>query len=76
MSKQVGFNTVTIMEFPMVLGNNPSCLQGVPVMMDAFSEPLEVSTIDLDLYDFMRQQRKHRRRWIVQICMRCLTLPR
>jgi hypothetical protein len=58
MSKQVSFSTCTIMVFPMILGDNPACASGVPVTLSW--HPVECTTTDVELYDFMRASERRR----------------
>lgn len=58
MSKRVLFTTCTIQEYPIILGDNPACANGVPVTIDW--EPLQSSTTDVELHDYIRaNQRRH-----------------
>jgi hypothetical protein len=58
MGKQVSFSTCTVTVFPMILGDNPACQSGVPVTLSW--HPMESTTTDVELYDFMRQSERRR----------------
>jgi hypothetical protein len=62
--KQVRFGDLTIREYPMVLGEHPNCSSGVPVQIGW--EPQSVSTRNLELYEYMRGERRHGKR---QLCI-------
>jgi hypothetical protein len=46
------------MVFPMILGDNPACASGVPVTLSW--HPVESTTTDVELYDFMRASERRR----------------
>lgn len=56
MKYEVAFDTVTVREYGMILGDNPSCSYGPPVQLDweYFERPVE----DLDIYEEARGERR------------------
>jgi hypothetical protein len=56
MKYEVAFDTVTVREYGMILGDNPSCSYGPPVQLDweYFERPVE----DLDIYEEARGDRR------------------
>ena len=58
--KTVSFGTITIMEFPMVIGDNPSCSGGAPVQIGW--QPQDTATRGLEMYDFLRERERVTRR--------------
>lgn len=62
----VGFDNVTIFEFPMVLGDNPSCSNGAPVCLGR--KAISSKTQSIDIYEFIRKgKRRSRRRLILDV---------
>lgn len=59
----VGFESVTIIEFPMVLGDNPSCSNGAPVCLGR--KVISSSTQNIDVYEYLRKDRRRSRRRLV-----------
>ena len=51
---------LTILEFPNILGDNPGVSEGVPLSIGW--KPTSESCVDVDLYEFMRQNRPRRKR--------------
>jgi hypothetical protein len=58
--KSVTFGKITVLEFPMELGDNPGCSIGVPVQLGW--TPLTSTTCSLELFDILRDERGRRRR--------------
>lgn len=59
-SKAVSFGDITILEFPITLGENPSVSAGAPIQLGW--KPQRVSTRDIELYEYLRRdERRHRR---------------
>jgi hypothetical protein len=58
--KSVTFGKITVVEFPMELGDNPGCSIGVPVQLGW--TPLTSTTCSLELFDCFRDARGRRRR--------------
>jgi len=57
----VSFNSVTIYEFPIRMGENPACSAGCPIALDGF-EHTTVAYYDLDEFkENERQRRRHRK---------------
>ena len=56
MKYEVAFDTITVREYGMILGDNPSCSYGPPVQLDweYFERPAE----DLDVYEEARGERR------------------
>mmetsp|Transcript_24781 Transcript_24781/g.60878 ORF Transcript_24781/g.60878 Transcript_24781/m.60878 type:complete len:145 (-) Transcript_24781:178-612(-) len=66
MTKQVAFSTCTIQEYPVILGDNPACANGVPITLGW--EPVQSSTTEVELHDFMRaKQRRHGKELILPV---------
>jgi hypothetical protein len=63
----VGFDDVTVYEFPTLLGDNPAVTNGSPLTIDWVYE--KQYNMDINLYEFMRSQypRKTRK----QLVMKC-----
>jgi hypothetical protein len=62
----VGFENITIFEFPMVLGDNPSCSNGAPVCLGR--KHTSSHTHSVDIYEFLRKgNRRSRRRLILDV---------
>jgi hypothetical protein len=59
-NKQVRFGDLTIREYPMELGEHPSCSAGAPVQLGW--KPQSVSKRNLDLYEYVRGERPRRGR--------------
>jgi hypothetical protein len=65
----VGFDSVTIFEFPMVLGDNPSCSNGAPVCLAR--KAISSDTHSIDIYEFIRNgRRRTRKRLILNVATR------
>jgi hypothetical protein len=62
-SKQVTFGELTIHEHPLQLGDNPSCSSGAPLTIGWKAQ--SSSTRNLDLYEYMRGERRHGRKQLV-----------
>jgi hypothetical protein len=56
-AEKVFFDSITIYEFPMIIGENPACREGCPVRLGG--ECVWQSTIDLDIYEATRGRRRH-----------------
>jgi hypothetical protein len=73
MTKSVYFGSITILEFPIVLGENPSCSSGVPIQIGW--KPVERNTFDIAMYDYLREsQRRPRKSLRISIANRALLL--
>jgi hypothetical protein len=59
-NKLVRFGDLTIREYPMELGDHPSCSSGAPVQLGW--EPQAVSKRNLELYEYVRGERRRGRR--------------
>lgn len=64
MTKQVTFGDLTIHEHPLQLGDNPACSSGAPLTIGWKAQ--SSSTRNLDLYEYMRGDRRHGRK---QLCI-------
>lgn len=60
--KQVRFGDLTIAEYPIILGDNPSCT-GAPITIGW--QPMETYTRNLELYEYTRMQRRYGRKKLV-----------
>lgn len=59
MTKSVAFGTIKILEFPLVLGDNPSCHHGPPIELSwNVTRSLQ---LDLNIYENNRQRRREGR---------------
>ena len=63
MTKQVTFGNLTIHEHPLELGDNPACSSGAPLTIGWKAQ--SSSTRNLDLYEYMRGERRHGRKQLV-----------
>jgi hypothetical protein len=54
--KSVTFDKVTLLEFPMELGDNPCCSRGIPVQLGWKAQA--VSIHDIETFDMLRQPKK------------------
>lgn len=54
--KSVSFGTITILEFPIMLGDNPGVSSGAPLTIDWV--PVDVNTRDINLYDYLRSSQR------------------
>lgn len=70
--KRVRFSEITIREYPMELGDHPSCSHGAPVQIGW--EPQSVSKRDLDLYEFVRGETRNRKELAIPVQRRAQLL--
>ena len=64
--KKVAFSTCTIQEYPVILGDNPACANGVPVTIDW--KPVQSSTTEVELHDYIRAtQRRHGKELVLPV---------
>ncbi len=63
MTKQVSFGNLTIHEHALELGDNPACSSGAPLTIGWKAQ--SSSTRNLDLYEYMRGERRHGRKQLV-----------
>jgi hypothetical protein len=62
---KVSFSEVTVYEFPVVLGDNPSCSNGCPIALGGF-EHISKYSEDFDFYNYRRLgQRKSKRMLLI-----------
>ncbi len=64
--KSVSFGDITILEFPIILGENPAVSGGAPIELGW--ELMERYTRELQLYEYMRSGQRRKRR-------KSLTIP-
>jgi hypothetical protein len=57
--RTVKFGTMTVHEFPQVLGDNPACSAGAPLTLDW--KPVSQTAMLIDYYEFTRNPRRNRR---------------
>jgi hypothetical protein len=57
--KHVSFSELTITEYPMELGDHPSCAHGAPVTIGW--EPQGTQTRNLEMYEYTRKTRRTRK---------------
>ena len=50
------FDTITIYEFPISMGDNPAAREGCPVMLS--SKCMHKETLDVDMYEMVREGRR------------------
>ena len=55
--RKVSFSDITILEFPVSLGCNPSCSQGPPLTLSGV-DPQKVQTTNVELYELFRDRRR------------------
>ena len=58
-SRSVSFSEAKIAYFPMELGDNPSCRNGLPVELG--QEAIDTESIDIDLYEQLKSASGHTR---------------
>lgn len=58
--KRVRFESIEVREYPMVIGDHPSCSYGVPVQLDWVHEKTYIR--ELELYEFCRSGRRQGRK--------------
>ena len=57
-SQQVCFGEVQILEYPLILGDNPYC-QGAPLQLDW--KPTREDFLDIDFYEYTREPRRSKK---------------
>jgi hypothetical protein len=72
MSKHVHFSDLTIAEYPMILGDHPSCNNGAPVTIGW--EQQASQTRNLELYEYTRKPRRTRRQLHIPVQTRAIML--
>jgi hypothetical protein len=55
-NKQVTFSELTVREYPLILGDNPSVSEGAPLTIGW--KPQQSYTRNLELYEYTRKERK------------------
>ena len=65
MKRQVTFGDLTIHEHPLQLGDNPACSSGAPLTIGWKAQA--TSTRNLDLYEYMRNERRHGRKLCIPV---------
>jgi hypothetical protein len=55
--KMVAFSEITVIEFPVALGDNPCCTSGAPIQLDW--KPVSTVTHDLDIFEYMVKKQDH-----------------
>eukprot|EP00934_Nitzschia_sp_Nitz4_P002476 Nitzschia sp. Nitz4//scaffold163_size50693//39431//40216//NITZ4_006994-RA/size50693-snap-gene-0.62-mRNA-1//1//CDS//3329538049//2466//frame0 len=68
----VAFHQVQVRRFPMIAGDNPACMLGVPVTIDWGYE--ELPPLDLNAFETIRQN--NRRRKVHHLLLSCLQRQR
>jgi hypothetical protein len=63
--KQVSFSELTIAEYPMILGDHPSCSVGPPLQLDW--NPQTITTRNLELYEYCRSERRQRKQLAIPV---------
>lgn len=58
-ARQVRFTTIEIIEFPIILGDNPAVSSGPPLTIDW--EPQQRTQFDLNVFEEYRPKRRHRK---------------
>jgi hypothetical protein len=71
-SKKVSFGNLTITEYPMELGDHPSCGRGAPVTIGW--EPQGSQTRNLELYEYTRKPRRSRKQLHLPVQTRAVLL--
>ena len=57
--KLVDFSYLEVREYPFILGDNPSCLDGPPLTIDWGHDPNTEFMLDIDTFERMRGQRRN-----------------
>ena len=58
--KRVQFESIEVREYPMIIGDHPSCSHGVPVQLDWNHE--KTYSCELQLYEYCRTERRQTRK--------------
>jgi hypothetical protein len=58
--KNVSFHEIIILEFPLVMGDNPACSAGVPVALAP--EPISETTVTVEMYEAKRKKKRRKGR--------------
>jgi hypothetical protein len=66
--KKVSFNEIEILEFPYILGDNPSVSSGAPIALG--HELVKQRTLEVDNYEQNRGKRKSRKRLAIPVQIR------
>jgi hypothetical protein len=69
---KVRFDSLTIREYPMELGDHPSCSGGAPVTIGW--EPQATQTRNLELYEYTRTARRSRKQLHIPVQARAILL--
>ena len=56
------FSEVIVYEFPITIGDNPSCSHGCPIALNYKSGSISVYNEDFDLFDDLRHKQRRRNR--------------
>ncbi|KAI2497489.1 hypothetical protein MHU86_16991 [Fragilaria crotonensis] len=57
-SQRTVFSTLEVREYPMILGDNPSCLEGPPISIDWAHDPSTQFILDVNTFERMRGIRR------------------
>jgi hypothetical protein len=71
-NKQVTFGDLTVAEYPIELGDNPSCSRGAPLTIGW--EPQLISTRNLELYEYTRVNRRSGKKLMLPVFKRSALL--
>jgi hypothetical protein len=64
--KTVSFGELTIIEFPIMLGDNPAVSSGAPIQLGP--KPLSTQTRNLEIYEYIRKDtRRHRKHLLLSV---------
>ena len=53
-AREITWNQIQVIEFPIILGDNPSCLQGVPITIGW--QPQQIKYLDVDYYELYQKK--------------------
>jgi hypothetical protein len=73
-NKKVRFGILTIREYPIELGEHPSCSAGAPVQIGW--EPQSIAHRNLDLYEYVRGERRQGKELAMPVKRRARLLSR
>lgn len=76
MKKKIVFSFLEVKEFPMILGDNPSCTDGPPVTIDWAYDPKTQFVLDVDTFESMRGVRRINKQLILPRSVREKCLAR
>lgn len=70
------FAFLEVREYPMILGDNPSCVDGPPVTLDWAHDPHTMFVLDVNTFERMRGERRPMSQMVISRTVREKTLLR